>query len=150
MSQKLKGAKELDAKLRQLAAEGGGKDAKVLRGAMRAAMQIPLKAAKAEAATLNESGEAHRTYKGRLVAPGFASRNLRIVTVGGRSGGGKFRTVLGVRREAFYAVNFMELGTARIARRPWLEPAFSASAGATVDRFADVMRKRIEQIARKR
>ena len=51
--------------------------------------------------------EAHRTYKGRLVAPGFARRSLRRSS---RFRNGSASIRLGIRREAFYAVNFVDQG----------------------------------------
>lgn len=58
--------------------------------------------------------------------------------------------LLGVRKEAFYALQFFELGTAHISRKPWLTPAFYQSRSASVKGIGEVMLKRIESIARKR
>lgn len=142
----LKGAKELDAQLAALGAAAGGK---VLRGAMRAALNIAKAKAEAAAAQLNETGRMHRTYRGRLVAPGFASRNLRIVTVKDKNGA-PLRAVLGVRREAFYAVQFIELGTATIPARPWLIPAHESSQEAMTAKLADGIRERIKRAVKGR
>ena len=50
--------------------------------------------------------EAHRTFKGRLVPPGFSKRIKRVSSF--RRGVASVR--IGVRREAFYAVNFIDQG----------------------------------------
>lgn len=89
----------------------------------------------------------HKTYKGRLVAPGFASRNVRVVTRINRNSGNA-EALLGVRREAFYAVQFIELGTARIPATPWLVPSLEAKQDEAVEYMRRQMAKRIERIAR--
>ena len=91
----------------------------------------------------------HRTYKGRLVSPGFAKRSLRVLA---RLSKDKTRAyaLLGVRSEAFYALQFIELGTSRIPRRPWLVPAFEASKDESLREIGASMRRRIELIAARR
>lgn len=89
-----------------------------------------------------------KTYKGRLRTPGFAKRNVarkaklskdrRTVTV-----------MLGVRPEAFYAVQFIELGTSKIPKRPWLEPAFRRSIPELDSRFQERLKALIDKAARK-
>src|SRR5690606_28668844 len=91
----------------------------------------------------------HRTYKSRLVTAGFASRNLRMITRMSRYKQ-MAQSVLGVRKEAFYALQFFELRTAKIPRQPWLTPAFYQSRDRMLAKVGEAMRKRIERIARKR
>lgn len=148
MAAGIKGAKELDAKLAALGAVVGGR---VLRGALRSALNVAKAQAEADAAQLNESGRTHRTYRGRLVAPGFASRNLRVVVVRDKKTGAPLRAVLGVRREAFYAVQFIELGVESrgIPARPWLAPALERTQAAVTDKLADGIRRGIKRAAKK-
>lgn len=140
-SDPLKGARELDRKLAELGAVAGSK---VMRQALRAAMKPVLEEARAAAP---EGDELHRTYRGRLVAPGFAKRSLRLVV---RRPGkdGTFRVVLGVRAEAFYALQFIELGFRNEPARPWLVPTFEREQGNALARFKDELSKRIEKAAR--
>jgi len=137
----LKGAKELDAKLAALGATAGEK---VMRAALRAAMKPTLEKVKAAAP---EGDRAHRTYKGRLVSPGFAKRSLRLVVPKMRDGK-KFRIVLGVRAEAFYAVQFWEFGVRGRPPQPWLTPAFEADKENVIARFKEQLAQRIERVAK--
>ncbi len=140
----LEGFAELD---RALAALADPKDTgKVLRSGAGAGMRLVKKQAQA---TIPKGNRAHRTYKGRLVAPGFASRSLTVSTKLSRDKQKVFAR-LGVKREAFYAVQFLELGTARIARQPWLIPAYEQTKAQAVAKMREAMRRRIFQIARKR
>lgn len=142
------GLKELEAKLDELASP------KEQAATLRASVRDPMKAVKVKAEaniTSFSPGETelHRTYKGRLVTMGFAGRSIRLIVKLN-----KLKTmaqaILGVRAEAFYALAFFELGTSRIAKKPWLTPAFESSVNEAIKGVGDVMRKRIERIAKKR
>lgn len=135
------GLKELNRKLEEL---GKLAEVKIMRAAMRAAMKPALEAARAAAP---EGDRWHKTYTKRPVGPGFTKRSVRLVTVKPRSPG-KFRMIIGVRAEAFYALQFIELGTSRIPRKPWLEPSFEQSQGAVKDALGEELKKRIEKIAK--
>lgn len=92
----------------------------------------------------------HKTYKGRLVAPGFAKRNIRVTTYVGatkQSAGAK----LGVRKEAFYILQFVERQKGRGKGRnpPTLEPSFESSQSAMLRAVAEKMKKIIQDAARK-
>jgi hypothetical protein len=88
-----------------------------------------------------------RTYKGRLVIPGFLKSQIRR-----RSYISKDKTVASVRiaptAEAFYGVNFIEFGTAKIAKRPWLEPSFRASVPDMAARLKERLKALIDKAAR--
>jgi hypothetical protein len=58
--------------------------------------------------------------------------------------------MLGVRPEAFYAVQFIELGTSKIPKRPWLEPAFRQSITAVDLRFQSEIKRLIDRAALKK
>ena len=127
-------------------------DPKAQAATLRAAVRTPMRAvmAKANIASFSPGQtDIHRTYKGRMVGAGFAARSIRIKIQLSRDKEAAF-AFLGVAPEAFYAVQFFELGTAHIAKQPWLVPAFESSQNAMVQGIADEMRKRIERIAKQR
>lgn len=140
VTSKLEGVAVLDRKLRNL---GSALSVPILRSAVRAGIKPALD----RAGQLIPIGrEAHRTYRGRLVAPGFSKRSLRIIT---KVSPDK-RTVsaaLGVRREAFYAILFTELGTARMEARPWLRPAFRQTREQQQTLMAAKLKERIDKVA---
>ncbi len=142
MASQLEGVAELTRKLNELGAKTAGKE---LRGAVRAAAKIAYDKAKA---AIPVGDEPHKTYKGRLVAPGFAQRSLRLLArINRRKGSAE--ALIGVRREAFYALSFVELGTSRMGARPWLRPAFESSQDSMLRSLASELKKRIERIARR-
>ena len=61
--------------------------------------------------------EAHRTYRKRLVAPGFAQRSFRRLTGKKYINRGKLSIAMGLRAEAFYAIRFYDLGPYTISKR---------------------------------
>lgn len=142
----IEGSKELASKLKELAST------KELNAAMRAMVREPMRDVMAKAKTnLSQISpgerDEHRTYKGRLVSAGFASRSVRMAV---RLSQGTAYAVLGVLAEAFYVLQFFELGTAFIASQPWLLPAFQSSKDQSIVKMADVMRERIAKIAASR
>ena len=143
MANSLEGVAELTANLNALGIEMAGKQ---LRGTARAAMKIVH--AKA-LATIPVGTVPHTTYKGRRVFGGFSKRNLKLITrINKRTG--SVEAIIGPSREAFYATQFVELGTSKMAARPWLRPAFESSQDAVLREIGTQMRKRIDRIAKKR
>lgn len=144
----VEGTKELTAKLRELASPK--EQAATLRAAVRTPMRAVMSRAQANISSISPGKrQLHRTYKGRLVSAGFAARNLRMIVKLSKDKQ-MAQAVLGVRAEAFYALQFFELGTAKIPKQPWLIPAFVGSRDPMVQGVAEVMRQRIERIAKKR
>lgn len=141
---KWEGFKELDQKLRELA--DPKEQGKVLRAAAAAAGR---KVAKQAKANIPVGTRAHTTYKGRLVSPGFARRSIRVKTRLSRSKQ-SVSVKIGVKREAFYAAQFIELGTAKIAARPWLRPALESNKEVAIQMFAKRLRERIHKVAASR
>lgn len=139
----LEGVAALTAQLRAL---GALEDGKALRSSVRAAIKP---AADRARASIPVGVDAHRTYKGRLVAPGFAQRSIGVKVNLTRD---KQKAIarLGVAREAFYAVNFVELGTSRMAARPWLRPAFESTQDAQTAGLGKGLQKAILRAVRKR
>jgi HK97 gp10 family phage protein len=148
------GYKELAAQLSRMGAAPGGK---ALRSAAMSSMLPAVKRARSSApvGSSYESRQADgtnrnpdpyptRTYKGRLKTPGFASRNVaRVSKIS--SDKRSVQVLLGVRKEAFYAVQFVELGYGNQPRRPWLEPAFRESLTAINSRFQTQLKALIDK-----
>jgi len=144
----VEGTRELTEKLRELASPK--EQAATLRAAVSEPMRDVMRVARLNIARISPGKrQIHRTYRGRLVTAGFAARNLRMITRMSRDKQ-MAQSVLGVRKEAFYALQFFELGTAKIPRQPWLTPAFYQSRDRMLAKVGEAMRKRIERIARKR
>ena len=90
-----------------------------------------------------------RTYKGRLKTPGFAKRNIARKSILSKDKR-RVKVLIGVRKEAFYAINFIEFGIpGKIAKKPWLEPAFRASRGDINDRMRKRLKVLIDRAAKK-
>ncbi len=142
-NEKIVGFDALAKKLQTLsnAAEIG----KVLKSVVHRAMVDTKKTA---ASLIPEGTVAHKTYKGRLVTPGFAKRSLRVVSRLDKKRGAAY-AVLGVLAEAFYAIQFVELGTSKMPAQPWLRPAFAASKDPNIRKIAEGMRQWIVGIAQK-
>lgn len=113
----LQGVAQLVVKLREL---GAMEDGKIIQGAVRAGMRPALVSARQK---IPVGTIAHRTYKGRLVAPGFAKRSLRIVAVLSKDKQ-QATALLGPSKEGYYATQFLERGTFKMKAQPWLRPAF--------------------------
>lgn len=94
---------------------------------------------------------AHKTHKGRLVAPGFARRSLRRVSKMSRDKQ-KVTVRIGVRGEAFYAVNFVELGVPgrSIPPKPWLVPAYNSTFREVTRLLSEKIKKNVIKAAKKR
>lgn len=148
MASEVLGTRDAIEKLRALASSK--EQAAALRASVREPMKEVMKVAQANIARISPGKrELHRTYKGRLVSAGFAARNIRLIVVMSKDKQAAW-ALLGVRKEAFYALQFFELGTAFIPKEPWLLPAFFSSKDRSVKGIAEVLRERIEKIARKR
>lgn len=137
----LEGVGQLTKRLDEL---GKLEDGKALRRGVAAGGRVVVKRAQA---LIPKGVDAHRTYKGRLVAPGFASRNIRSVTSLSKDKQ-KATVRIGVRNEAFYAVNFVEIGTSKMGKQPWLRPAFQSTLDAQQNALADSLRKSILKAAK--
>jgi len=143
MSSRLEGVAELTAKFTDLGVKVAARE---LRGSVKAALEVALHAARSR---IPIGTQAHTTYRGRLVSPGFAAQSLHIETKLDKRTGSAV-AFLGVTAEAFYALQFVELGTSKMPAQPWLRPAFVASEDAMLQDLATEMRKRVERIAKKR
>jgi len=144
MASSLEGLANLDAKLKELA------DPKINSTVLRAGAVAGMRKVLAQAkATVPVGKVAHKTYKGRIVAPGFASRSLRVKGGVSRDKQSAY-ALLGVAPEAFYAVQFVELGTAKMPAHPWLRPAFESTIDEAQAALRDAMYQRINKVLAKR
>lgn len=140
----VEGLKELSDKLKELSATVS---ARLLKGAAKDAMLPTEQAAKA---SVPVGSVVHKTYKGRTVTPGFAQRSVKRAVTARRDSKNVVKAMVGVAREAFYALAFIERGTSKMPARPWLVPAFEATQGQVLQRFKDSLRKRIERAAKRK
>lgn len=139
----LQGVNELTSKL---VAMGVQVAAKELRGTARAAMKIAYQKA---LATIPVGTIPHTTYKGRRVFGGFSKRTLRLAArINKRTS--SVEALIGPSREAFYATQFVELGTSKMAARPWLRPAMESSKDEMIREIGSQLAKRLNRIARRR
>ena len=129
--------RELSKKIDAIARETSPK---IAGQALRAAMKPMLKTARANAP---RGKEAHRTYKGRLVAPGFLKQNIKIKKLKRRD---KTKVAYGLwaTKEAWYG-QLIETGTETIRSKPWLGPAYARHKGQVVGDFRKEMNKRINK-----
>jgi len=91
----------------------------------------------------------HKTYRGRTVAPGFLSRNIKKKTRRWKNKKG-VTVKVGPTREAFYG-QFLEFGKDKKHRQranPWLEPAFESQKDKVLSRFKSRLSDKIKAAAR--
>lgn len=136
LTYQIAGIPELLAKLADLGKLDEGKG---LRAAVRNGVKPIFVQAKA---TIPKSPDAIKTYKGRLVGPGFASRNIRTITQL-KQAEGIARGSVGVRAEAFYAVRFVEQGTKHQKAQHWLTEASAQTIDKQIQAVSDSLEKSI-------
>lgn len=141
----IEGLKELT---KQLSALGKAAGSKALRSATMFAMTPVVKEAKENVPTAKN---AHFTHKRRLVAPGFAARSVIKRSILSRDKKTVWVSV-GVKSEAYYAVNFIELGvpSRKIPKRPWLSRAMEKKQKVVTDRLGSQLKKKIKAAIKKR
>lgn len=135
-----------DALDRQLADLSDKVRGSTLRAGVRKAAKPVLDKARA---TIPVGQVEHKTYKGRLVAPGFSSRNIRMVVRVTRDKQMAF-ALLGVAKEAFYAVQWVEFGVPAygIAPRGWLVPAMRSTREQQVKLLGEALYEGIQKAVR--
>lgn len=135
----IEGLRELSRKLEEI---GGKVAGKALRQAAMNATTPALKAIKMAAPV---GTRAHKTYKGRLVAPGFLKRSIKRKS---RLTLGRAVITIGVLAEAFYGVSFLEGGTKHADPKPFLVRSFIRNRRVMETRLAAQLREKIEKIAK--
>lgn len=142
MANEIEGLRELSEKLNELGVTLGGK---ALRQGTMLATTPAFREIKAGAPV---GTRAHKTYKGRLVAPGYLKRSIKRKSyLNKRRGSALVR--IGVDPEAFYGVQFVELGTKKMDARPFVLEAFKRNRKAMESRLSAMLAKKIKQIAAK-
>lgn len=139
MSSSVKGLNELLKKLEKIEKVTAKKH---LRSAAMFATSPTWKQMKAAAP---RGTKAHRTHTGKLVAPGYLSRSVKRVV---SFKGGRFRVSLGVKRDAFYGITFLDEGSKNNKAHNWFKSTFESSSNNMALRFRDKLRARIEAAAR--
>lgn len=136
----IEGLKELSEKLARLGKDLGGKS---LRQAASASVTPVMRQLRAAAPV---GSKAHKTYKGRIVAPGFLKRSIAKRTKLDRRKGSAFVTI-GVKREAFYGVSFIESGTRNLDPQPWFVRTFETNQQTIESGLKSELKKRIARVA---
>ncbi len=137
----IEGLKELEIKLSKLGKSVGQK---TLRAATSAAI-LPTKR-KMRAAEPVGSIE-HKTYKGRLVAPGFLRRSIKHLSrFDKRTGTAIVR--IGVKKEAYYGVSFVDKGTVKQVAQPWFKSTFKNDAPHILETLKKKLKEKILKAAR--
>jgi HK97 gp10 family phage protein len=138
----LEGVAALTKQLNQLSSLEEGR---ALRRAVKAGIKPALKRAQELIAV---GTEPHRLTNGLLVAPGYAKAALRTISTI-NSAKNIASGILGVRKLAFYALQFLEMGTRFMAAQPWIrrallesrsdcEEAFRASIAASIEKATKI------------
>lgn len=140
MGNEVEGLADLSRKLNELGATAGGK---ALRSALMTASLPALRNIQAAAPVGTKS---HRTYKGRIVAPGFLRRNIRRKSLLAKDRS-RAIVIIGPAQEAFYA-QFIERGKRGYAPHPFMEYAFALSQSAVLTRFKARLAELIEKAKR--
>lgn len=92
----------------------------------------------------------HRKKKpgsGYYVGPGFAKRHILHRATLSRDKRAVFADV-GVFKDAFYAINFVEFQTSKHTAHPWLEPAFRETSEQQIETAARILKREIDKVAR--
>lgn len=141
----IEGVEQLRRQFAELASLDRGR---ALKRAVRAGMVPALKVAVATIPQLKEEKRGfHTTYKGGTVTKGFAKRSIRMITKADPKKG-KTYALLGVRKKAYYAVNYVERGTRYQAKQPWLVPAQQTAKSDTQTKLQDSLLKDIQKAAK--
>ena len=148
------GLKELSKKLDAMADLDRGR---TLRKAGNAAGTFVVNKARSNASQLRAT-DPHKTFtskkarrhpQGRWVSPGFFERSIKKTTKLSRDKRAIFVRI-GVTPEAFYGVQFLELGTSKISATPWLTPALRDSENQIMGIFRQKLLDNINKIAKKK
>ena len=166
----VEGLNELSRKLAKLGPSLAGRELR------KSAMYATTTVVKEMKQAAPRGKEPHRTYKGRLVSPGFLSRSVKRKS---SYRNGKATVTIGVKKEAFYGVMFVEKGTkphvipkkrsngawrrnglsfgGRVVKsvnhpgaspKPWFKKTFVSGKMKMLDRFKDRLIYNIKKAAR--
>jgi HK97 gp10 family phage protein len=108
---------------KQLEALGSLEDGKALKRAVKSGINEALKEAKQ---IIPVGKEPHRLSNGLLVNYGYAKSQLRTISTI-NSAKNVASGILGVRKLAYYILQFIELGTRKTPAQPWIRRALLQS-----------------------
>lgn len=145
MAAELQGVAALARQLREL---GSLEDGRVIRAAVRKGSDPMVAAARARAPERDDF-YTRKTYKGREVGPGFGKRSVRAVVLTSKDKQ-LAAALIGVSREAFYMVQFVEIGTSFQSPQPWLVPSFEANKSPALDAISKSILASLRRIAKKK
>lgn len=154
MATELFGSRELQIKLDKL-------DGKLAVKAMRNVLFAASKAAVAEMKSKVPIGtEGHRTYKKRLVVPTFAKRSIKRISGKKFLSQGRLSVAIGVKAEAFYAIQFLDEKSHHITerngkmikpyntiRRRWFTSVFEAHERQMISSIKNILESEIRKVA---
>lgn len=139
MTSSLQGVAQLQKQLVDL---GQAASIPILRSAVRAGMKV----AQVQAIALAPvSPTEYRLRNHQLVAPGYGARSIRITTQKSNDGA-TVSASLGVRKGAFFMVQFVERGTVRMPANHWLTTAFQGTRPQVESAFAAKLKERIDKV----
>ena len=126
----VQGLKELQAKLQDM-------ESKTSQKALRSAlMQSATPMVRKLRAVAPVGTRDHRTYKGRLVAPGFLRRSVGKASKLVRAKNSTIAVVfIGVKKEAYYGPQFLDKGTKFIKGMHWFKHTFDTGSGNILSNF---------------
>lgn len=133
----VKGLKELDKQLENVSRKLA---AKAIR---QAALQATTPAYRQMKLAAPIGSREHKTYKGRLVTPGFLKRSIKRKTFVSKN---SVFVLIGVLPEAYYGVTFLDDGTQTIGARKWFVKSFENKTDEIVKRFREVLAKKIQKL----
>jgi hypothetical protein len=145
-SRQIIGLRDLDRKLNALSGVARGP---ILIESVEAAGKLVVDEATIRCPEEKVKAYLKKTYKGnRVWHPGFAKRNVRMNSFLSRDKKAA-AVIIGVKREAFYAINFVELATSRGPGDPWLVPSFESTKDKQIDAFGGLLWDRLSNVARR-
>lgn len=144
MASKQKSLDGLELLLKRLGALSAQTGGKVLREATNNAATPVVAEAKLRV-PVSSDGRVRKSYKGNLITSGFAKRSIkkRSQLIDGRA-----VVSIGVKKEAYYATLFVELGTRHQEAQPWLVPALEAQQHNVERRLIEQLRRKIDRVTR--
>lgn len=145
MASGLEGINKLSRQLSDMGQKVGGR---ALRSAVNAAVNPALKAARNAAPVgTNIDWYPVKAYDGLYRGPGHLKRNIGKKTFMSRDKT-KAYAIVGPKPAAFYGTSFVELGTSKLQKRPWLEPAFRSAQPEMAAALKAKLKEVIDRLAK--
>jgi len=138
--QTITGMRDLEKALAALGTEMGGK---ILKSAANKAVKRTMDTMIGMAPMGKRS---HRTYKGRLVAPGFLKQSVKKKTYYRK---GRVTVNIGVTKEAFYGVSFTDYKRKGQRRQPWFVETFIRGRDSMQSTLASELKKKIAAVVKR-